>query len=166
VAELDRVVVVAHSGGYQAVASTLLFGDLPQITEVDLLDAFYGADDVVRSWALDAVDRFDGSRRFVDLYTAGGGTGDRSRSLAALLGAQDGAATVLAFDDGDAEVDDALLAHPVVVKHVPREHMDLPRAYFRAIVENAGFVATRAPGESGGDPVPNGTTSDPRAARP
>jgi hypothetical protein len=165
VEELDRIVVAAHSGGYQAAASTVLFGDLPQITEVDLLDAYYGADDVVRSWALDAVDRFDGSRRFVDLYTTGGGTGDRSRSLAALLGAEDGAATMLAFDDGDAEVDDDLLAHALVVKHVPREHMDVPRAYFRSIVENAGFVATHpAGGGVGGDL--DATGSDPRAARP
>lgn len=166
VQELDRIVVVAHSGGYQAAASTLAFGDLPQITEVDLLDAYYGADDVVRSWALDAVDRYDRSRRFVDLYTTGGGTGDRSRSLAALLGAEDGAATMLASDDGDAEVDDELLAHPVVVKHVPREHMDLPRAYFRALVASAGFVGTHAAGASGGEPAPDATTSDPHAARP
>jgi hypothetical protein len=92
--ELDRVVVVAHSGGYQAAASVLAFGDLPQITEVDLLDSFYGADDVFQAWALDAVDRFDGSRRFVDLYTASGGTLDRSRALAALLGAEAGASSM------------------------------------------------------------------------
>jgi hypothetical protein len=143
--ELERIVVIAHSGGYQAAAGTLAFGDLPQITEVDLLDAYYGADEVFRSWALEAVDRFDGSRRFVDLYTCCGGTVDRARALAGLLASEDGAGTTLHDDDGDDDLDEASLAFPVVLKRVPRDHMDLPRAYVRSLVEAAGFARIDEP---------------------
>ncbi len=87
---LDRVVVMAHSGGYQAAASALRYGGLPRITEVDLLDAFYGADDIFEDWVGRAVDRDDPRLRFVDLYTGAGGTVDRSRALAALAHARAG----------------------------------------------------------------------------
>jgi hypothetical protein len=139
--ELDRIVVIAHSGGYQAAASAVAFGDLPQISEVDLLDAYYGADEIFRSWALESIDRFDGSRRFVDLYTCCGGTVERARELAALLlsGSESASASVH-DDDGEDELDEATLAFPVVLKRVPREHPDLPRAYVRALVEAAGFA--------------------------
>ncbi len=53
---LVRVVVMAHSGGYQAAASALRYGGLPGITEVDLLDAFYGADGIFEDWVGRAVD--------------------------------------------------------------------------------------------------------------
>jgi hypothetical protein len=76
---LERVVVVAHSGGYQAAAAVLAMGDVPSITEVVLLDALYGADEVFARWVGDA--GFDASRRLVDLYTCCGGTLERSRRL-------------------------------------------------------------------------------------
>jgi hypothetical protein len=143
--EIDRVLVIAHSGGYQAAASVLAFGDLPQITEVDLLDAFYGADDLFSAWALDAVERFDGSRRFVDLYTSFGGTVDRSRTMARLLEAEEGADTTVYDDDGDGDLDEAALALPVVLKRVPRGHPDLPRSYVRSLIRAAGFARIEDP---------------------
>jgi hypothetical protein len=143
--ELDRIVVIAHSGGYQAAASAVAFGDLPQISEIDLLDAYYGADEIFRSWALDSVERFDGSRRFVDLYTCCGGTVGRARDLVALLTSEDGSSAMLQDDDGEDELDQASLAFPVVLKRVPREHQDLPRAYVRSLVEAAGFAPIHEP---------------------
>jgi hypothetical protein len=143
--ELDRVVVIAHSGGYQAAAGALAYGDLPQITEVDLLDAYYGADDVFGAWVLDTVARFDGSRRFVDLYTCCGGTVERSRSMARLLASDDGADTMVFDDDSDRDVDQAALAFPVVIKRTPAAHPDLPRTYFRALIEAAGFARIEEP---------------------
>ena len=56
---LDRVVLVAHSGGYQAAAGALALGDVPRVTEVDLLDALYGADDVFLRWIASQAPRFD-----------------------------------------------------------------------------------------------------------
>lgn len=147
---LDRVVVMAHSGGYQAAASVLARGDVPQITELDLLDSYYGADEVFRGWAIDAVDRFDGTRRFVDLYTCCGGTLERSRAMASLLRSRPGGESIVHDDDGGGgvELDRAALAFPVVFARVPEPHEDLPRARFRALVEASGIAPIESIGAS------------------
>jgi hypothetical protein len=148
---LDRVVIVAHSGGYQAAASVLARGDVPQITELDLLDSYYGADEVFRGWAIDAVDRFDGSRRFVDLYTCCGGTLERSRAMAALLRSRPGGDSSLHDDDGpgEGELGEAQLASPVVLARVSEPHEDLPRTRFRALVEASGIARIASLGPVG-----------------
>jgi hypothetical protein len=133
---LERVVVVAHSGGYQAAAAVLAMGDVPSITEVVLLDALYGADEVFARWVGDA--GFDASRRLVDLYTCCGGTLERSRAFAAL--AHDASPLVVFDDDGDSELNGAALKRPFVFKRVPRPHGELPQAYFAAVVDAAGFA--------------------------
>jgi hypothetical protein len=144
---LDRVVVIAHSGGYQAAASALELGDVPQITEVVLLDALYGAEDVFAAWIRDAPDRFEGSRgpglRFVDLYTCCGGTAEASRALArraeeALGGGWGSPATV--YDDTESPPTAASFEPSVIFKRVPVAHAALPRTYVRPILEAAGFA--------------------------
>jgi hypothetical protein len=142
---LDRVVLVAHSGGYQAAASALRYGDLPGITEVDLLDAFYGAEDVFADWVTHALDDgLDRGLRFVDLYTAGGGTLERSRALANLAQrSARGFEGVLTDDDGDREPSERQLARPIVFKRVPQQHSELPRAYVGSLVRAAGFAPLR-----------------------
>jgi hypothetical protein len=144
---LDRVVVVAHSGGYQAAASALALGDVPRITEVDLLDALYGADEVFSGWIQSQALRFDprvnDPLRFVDLYTCCGGTSDGSRALASRVHdtlASAGVDGALSDDDGDAPIDASALAHGVVFKRVSEPHASLPRGYFRQLVEAAGFA--------------------------
>jgi hypothetical protein len=132
---LDRVVVVAHSGGYQAAATVLAMGDVP-ITEVVLLDALYGADEVFARWVGDA--GFDAARRFVDLYTCCGGTLERSRALAAL--AHDAGPPVTDDDRADAEPSGAALQSRLVFARVPRLHAELPEAYLRPVLEAAGFA--------------------------
>jgi hypothetical protein len=137
---VDRIVVVAHSGGYQAAASVLEFGDVP-VFEVALLDGLYGAEDVFREW-------LTAGHHFVDVYTCCGGTLARSRALAA-----DARARAFDFlpaggvydDDGDSELDPGALVHAVVFKRVPSPHGVLAREYVRGIVEGAGF-ADPAPG--------------------
>jgi len=140
---LDRVIVVAHSGGYQAAASALAFGELPNVTEVVLLDALYGAEGVFGSWLTDALEG-DGTRRFVDLYTCCGGTLERSRSLAGRTSEVWPPSTVFDSDD-DARAVTHELTHPVVLARVADLHVDLPRAYFRPILEAAGFARLRRP---------------------
>ena len=133
---LDRVVVVAHSGGYQAAAAVLAMGDVPSITEVVLLDALYGADEVFARWLGDA--GFDAPRRFVDLYTCCGGTLEHSRTLAAL--AHDAGRPILDDDSATAEPTAATLERPLVFERVLRAHGELPEAYFRPVIEAAGFA--------------------------
>jgi len=144
---LDRVVVVAHSGGYQAAAGAIDRGEVPGITEVDLLDALYGADDHFARWIRGHAERFDprvvSPVRFVDLYTCCGGTADRSRTMARLardMLASSGLARTLHDDDGEGELDGTALKHPVVFKRVRLAHAELPRAYVRALAEAAGFA--------------------------
>jgi hypothetical protein len=144
---LDRIVVIAHSGGYQAVAGVLEAGDLPRVTEVDVLDALYGGQDTFARWVADDAARFDrlaSSRlRFVDLYTCCGGTLETSRAMAArirdILGPLDLAGGVHDDDDATDPTAEDLKA-PVLFKRVPVAHAALPRTYVRALLEAAGFA--------------------------
>ncbi len=144
---LDRVVVIAHSGGYQAAASALELGDVPQITEVVLLDALYGAEGVFAGWIRDAPDRFGasgrGGLRFVDLYTCCGGTAEASRALGRTaeeaLG-RDRSTPTIVRDDTESELTAASFEPSVIFKRVPVAHAALPRTYVRPILESAGFA--------------------------
>ncbi|MBV9947155.1 MAG: hypothetical protein JOZ69_09930 [Myxococcales bacterium] len=148
---LDRVVVVAHSGGYQAAAAVLQFGDLPSIREVVLLDALYGAEPPFATWVERAIQGFDPrtpAPRFVDLYTCCGGTLERSRSLARAgqaTAARAGWGGAVLYEDEAAELAPAELEHAIVIRRVPRPHGDLPGAYVRPILEKAGFPPLAPP---------------------
>jgi hypothetical protein len=144
---LDRVVLVAHSGGYQALAGALALGDVPRVTEVDLLDSLYGADDVFLHWIRSQAPRFDprvsDPLRFVDLYTCCGGTADKSRALAQRVSdsfVPGGLGEVLFLRDVAAPPDAAVLAHGVVFQRVAEAHSDVPHAYFGELVRAAGFA--------------------------
>jgi hypothetical protein len=145
---LDRVVLAAHSGGYQALAGALALGDVPRVTEVDLLDALYGGDDLFLAWLRSEAPRFElgvrGALRFVDLYSCCGGTAERSEALARRAGlwlkgaGLEGPATATADGAGP------LLAQGVVFARVPRAHSEIPGAYLGELVRAAGF-APRTP---------------------
>jgi hypothetical protein len=142
---LDRVVVVAHSGGYQAAASLVRFGDVP-VSEVDLLDALYGGEDTFSRWVADGIAAFEprvAPRRFVDLYTCCGGTADRSRTMQEVAAAAATAAgwrAAVYGSDADEDVGAIALAHAFVFQRVPREHSALPAAYMSALLEASGFA--------------------------
>jgi hypothetical protein len=141
VGQLDRVAVVAHSGGYQAAASAVRHGQLPQIAEIDLLDALYGADDVFSEWVKDAATNSGQKARFVDLYTSAGGTLERTRALATVARDAAGAYVDRVWDD-DSEADllAEALARPVVFQRTTRGHSDLPRAYLKDLIQSSGFA--------------------------
>jgi hypothetical protein len=140
----EPVVLVGHSGGYQAVATALALGELPHVTEVVLLDGLYGADPVFDAWVGDAVEHLDATQRFVDLYTCCGGTLERSRALAGRARALSGPSSQEIFDDdGDFELDRSTLTRPVVFKRVPRAHGALPEAYLRPVLEAADLPRLR-----------------------
>jgi hypothetical protein len=147
---LDRVVLIAHSGGYQAAAAVLAYGDLPALSEVVLLDSLYGAEPVFARWIADDVSRFDprlaSPLRFVDLYTCCGGTADTSRAFARTTAealARAGLPSSICVDDAAGELEPALLDAPVVFKQVSRAHGELPRAYVEEVVQAAGFAPIR-----------------------
>jgi hypothetical protein len=155
---LDRVVVVAHSGGYQAAANVLSVGDVPQIREVVLLDALYGAQDVFLRWMRDGLEEdteslAGPSRRFVDIFTCCAGTAEASRIMAKEASRASSDATLLAptaddaiadalptiLDESDRELDTAGLARRWLFKRVPDPHEALPRMYFAIIAQSVGF---------------------------
>lgn len=159
---LDRVVLVAHSGGYQAAASVLALGDVPEIREVVLLDALYGAQDIFLRWMRDTADDdrnlAEPRRRFVDIYTCCSGTAEASRAMAetARRGSSDvmlvvptlddrpALATPTLLDGGDCELDDAALTHRWLFERVARSHDALPRTYVTVIARAAGFAKLAA----------------------
>jgi hypothetical protein len=142
---LDRVLVIAHSGGYQAAASVLRYGDVPQIREVDVLDGLYGAEEIFAHWVGDALSNPSVQLRFVDLYTTSGGTRDRSRALSAAvrnqLGLSAGTTDDFFYDNDNAsELPEAALSRAIVFQRVWRDHSELPRAYVHLLVKSAGFA--------------------------
>jgi hypothetical protein len=149
---LDRIVIMAHSGGYQAAAGVLEAGDLPRVTEVGLLDALYGGQNIFARWIANDALRFDSrisdKLRFVDLYTCCGGTQESSRSMVGrvmdILGPV-GLADGVRDDESDSDLDERDLTAPALFKRVRRSHADLPRAYVRALLESAGFARISAP---------------------
>jgi hypothetical protein len=137
---LDRIVVMAHSGGYQAAATVLRFGDLPRLREVVLLDALYGADEIFGAAATDR------SLRVVDLYTSSAGTAERSLALADLA-RRSGRAVGVVEGDAEKPADDGVIralisrssGPDVLVQRVETPHADLPQVYTGAILSAAGF---------------------------
>jgi hypothetical protein len=75
-AKPGSIVLAGHSGAYRVMAFILARGGLTaNIREVYLFDALYGQAEKYAHW----IDRFHG--RFVDIYTAEGGTRDESLDL-------------------------------------------------------------------------------------
>jgi hypothetical protein len=142
-ADFERVVIVAHSGGYQAAAAALTVGDVPNVREVVLLDSLYSELPAFAQWITTNAPRFDRTRddtlRFVDAYTCCAGTADNTRVLASIVASSIDAKHV--FDDptpADAPRDD--LDAPIVFKLVDRVHGDVPKEWIRTVAEHAGFT--------------------------
>lgn len=147
VADLDRVVVSSHSGGYQAAAATIAHGQVPQLREIDLLDSLYGEIPTFDGWVQTNVKRFDPMRadelRWVDVYTSTGGTDANSRTMSAsaatwLSGA--GLSASYFDDDTTATLVPADYAHPVIFKHSALPHGDVPKYYVQELAQASGFA--------------------------
>jgi hypothetical protein len=80
-AELGRVVVASHSGGYLAVALMITLGGV-DVDEVWLFDSLYGATASFDAWVTADLAGFAGSRRFATFYTSTGGTQANTEAMA------------------------------------------------------------------------------------
>lgn len=76
-AQLGRVFLSAHSGGYKVTARCLAAGGVAGIAEAWLFDALYGEVAVFRDWIL----KKGVSRKLVSLYTDAGGTRGNNERL-------------------------------------------------------------------------------------
>jgi hypothetical protein len=145
-ADLDRVVLASHSGGYTAVARGLDHGQLPHVDEVMLFDSLYGEFAAYDGYTVDQLARFDPvgeHRRFAVVYTDGGGTDANSRALAGRI--ETGLAAIghpewMLFDDTTPTLDAAAFAHPIALKHSMLSHDGVVTYYFQRFVTAAGFA--------------------------
>ncbi len=141
--DLGPIVVASHSGGYAAAAALATVGGLP-VSQVWLFDSLYAKSAEFESWLKDDLDSFatpGWSRRFMDVYTDGGGTADDSQALAA---------TVAPWFGPNAFVHDTTFAtwtldqydHGVLFKRSMLSHDGVPKYYFRKLLETSGLGAT------------------------
>jgi hypothetical protein len=141
---MQPIVLIAHSGGYQAAAAALQFGDLPAVQEVVLFDALYGASGVFFDWMAGQVereeDRWAPRFRFVDLYTCCGGTEKPSKRLASDVEeslSRRGLGRLLSHDEGG--LGRLQTVPSVVFAQVPDAHSAVPRTYFRSVLESSAL---------------------------
>lgn len=148
VAQLDRVVLSSHSGGYTALARSIDRGGLPNVTGIILLDSLYGEIATYEDFTLGQLERFDFETpdplRFAMAYTSGGGTADESRALGQVLEdaleAEDRLDALL-FDDSTDTLDDDAFDVPIVIKHSGLSHDGVVPYYFGRFVAASGFPA-------------------------
>lgn len=121
-ADVRRVSMMGHSGGYYAMGAILKAGDLgDRVAEVALLDALYGEAPTFEAWVARRAS-LGGRYRYANIYTAGGGTADGSR-------AQRGRLAGAAGDDV-ARLDPAGgYRAPVILQRSNLDHGGVSRAY-------------------------------------
>ena len=73
---VGKIILTAHSGGYEGVAYALMRGGIPEkVKEVYLFDALYAETEKFAHWA----DHYNG--KLIDIYTDSGGTRWESQAL-------------------------------------------------------------------------------------
>jgi hypothetical protein len=147
VADVGRVSVMAHSGGYVAAAAVARVGEVAALRELALLDALYGEVSTFDRWVQGGLARFvppaATGLRFVDVYTTSGGTRANSRAMAGravawLSGA--GRLGSLLDDDTVTMLEPEAYAHPVIFKHSALSHDNTTRYYPRRLFAASGFA--------------------------
>ena len=154
VEDVRRLLLISHSGGYQAAAALAQRGGV-RVDELYLLDSLYGqeaafsaildatlaelaaaADRGPRQWAV---------RRLINLYTRAGGTAELSRAQARRASAE---AERLQLAPGLVQTAEALLAPAelpdgaaVLIQQVAVGHSELPLQFFGPLVQKSGLLA-------------------------
>ena len=146
-ADLSRIVLASHSGGYTALARGLDRGGLASVREVMLFDSLYGEIPTYQAYTTGQLTRFDPSDamplRFAMVFTDGGGTAANSRALGTEIDAGLGAIghpEWLLFDDTTATLAPSAFDHPLIVKHSMLSHDGVVLYYFERLAGAAGFA--------------------------
>jgi hypothetical protein len=136
-ADVGKLVVATHSGGYIAAAAIASRGGLA-VDELWLLDSLYGQTADFDAWAMAAAP----SRRFFDVYTQNGGT--RTNSQAMATRAQNWVPAAQLVDDRtSATWDDATYAHPLLFKFSALSHDGVTRYYVERLLSTSGLPKRR-----------------------
>lgn len=133
-ADVGRVSLMAHSGGYVATAAVLRGATValaPKIVEVALLDALYGDSATFSRWVGDsaATLRPQANRRFLSVYT-GGSTATNSVALGNALRSRLGGSPVVCMNDSAVEPSPVVLSEcGVVIARSGLSHTDVSRRW-------------------------------------
>ena len=138
--DVERVAMLAISGGYQTMYATLgAFGD--RLHDVFLLDAYYAEDGPVDAWLWKNRARFAGDTpwHLGVIYTAIEGTQRASRGLAArvLASGVDSKTFLHNAEPHDVTIDE--LRTPIAIVYSSREHDDVPRTDLAKAIAASGI---------------------------
>jgi hypothetical protein len=145
--EIERVALIASSGGYQALLPALAHGDVEAVRDVYLLDAMYVAGPSLDGFVRDRIGDFRpdaaSGRRFGMIFCQkGSGTSRESRELGSRVAgwmesAGQGAWASFAPSLPDADVDD--LRAPVVIVGTPLMHDKIVERYLWRFLAASGI---------------------------
>jgi hypothetical protein len=143
-ADVGRVVVATHSGGYVPAAALVSVGGVP-VQEVWLLDSLYGKQAQFGAWIqADLPGLASGQRRFFDVYTNTGGTLSNSQALAKEVAAWlPKGATTLVDDPSTATWAPALYDHGLLFKHSALSHHGVTLYYPQQLIGHDAHLAPR-----------------------
>ena len=132
------------AGGFEDVDGCLLL-HAAQLGNRHVPD---GQTNVFDGWVQNDIARFDATRadgmRWIDVYTATGGTDANSRTMSASAQMWLNAAGLSAsyFDDNTTStLPPAAYAHPVIFKLSGLAHGDVPKYYFGELARASGFAS-------------------------
>jgi hypothetical protein len=144
--DVSRVAYMASSGGYQALEPALELGNVPNVRDIYLLDAYYMYEHCnVEHWIFDHLAEFDPSsphpRRFSLVYTAGGGALDLSlkfKGRAHEIFTEDNA---MKYAQLYAEEKPTLadLKRPITIVRAKMEHDEIVGEYFWRMLAASGL---------------------------
>lgn len=139
-ADLGKLVLATHSGGYQAVALILDRGGLTaQVSEVILLDSLYGNTAEFDAWLKGGL----GTRRLANVYTGSGGTLANAQAMAVRAKAWAQAArlpaSALLDDRTTATLADGNFNAPLFFKRSGLSHDGVVAYYLPKLLAHAGL---------------------------
>ena len=140
-ADVGRLMVLSHSGGYEAAATIANSGGIP-VEELDLLDSLYGNFPDFDAWVKsDLPSITTTTRRFADVYTCCGGTEANSYAMATRAEAWvDGGVEIDDRGDGGSSTwTDPVYHHGLLFKFSGLTHDGVPRYYFGELVRNSNL---------------------------
>jgi hypothetical protein len=128
-----RIILSGHSGGYEVISAILARGGLTRnIREVWLFDALYGKTERFALW----FDHHPG--RFIDLYTAHGGTRDESEALMTALAGN--GVPYFSADETNAAAADLRNHHLIFLfSELPHDEVMQQRDTFRRFLETSSL---------------------------
>lgn len=143
-ANVGRVLVVSHSGGYDAAADLATLGGVP-VAEVALLDSLYGRQGSFLAWIQKDLSGFASlERRFFDVYTDSGGTLTNSQKFAKdLVATLPKDSTLLVHDATTATWAPASYQHGLLFKHSALSHDGVTKYYLQALLASDPELLSR-----------------------